>query len=1003
MHTPANRTRAQSGRRFFRILRITGLAIVLCAVCAGLYLNRVGLPEFLKQRLLARVRARGWEPEVERVRLSLRGGVVAEKVRLNRIDSRPAVSFSASAVELHPVCPVLARPRFALRKLVVHEGSLICMVQPTNRAQKTVELRHLQIQTEFSGLKRWRVRRCEANLAGVKLRLTGVLTNASAVFKLEKPRAEKATEQLESSLWTLANLSEQISFQGVPVVHVDFQGDARAPKSFTGLVAVAVEGAETRWCTLSNANLTFRLNSLTGQSADPAAKLRFDVGHAKTKWATATDTSLQINWSVVEPGPAILRADVDLAAWRVTTAPMQVDRVEVVAQCRHFATNPMPVSVAGTVQLAGIETQFGHADNASVRVELQGVLTNNLFRQRTDLAWLNRFGALVLQSQVKLAGVTSTNLPVETVAFDLGWSLPTVVLSNVVARFDTGEVRGWLGFDAATRQAEFEFDSDFDIQQLAPLLTDGTRRWFARFEWETPPKITGHGTFTLPAWTNRHPDLRTEVQPTLQVSGEFEVGPASYRGVEARSARAHFFYSNMCWHLPDLQIKRAEGNVNVSIVSSDVTRKMYCRVEGDVDPGALRPVLDESTKKRLDLLVTTQPARVNLELWGNRAEKLPHGLLGHVSLVNFTFRGEQISSFQTALALTNQVLTLSNPVARCDQQFATAERVQINFVTKTVRLVNAGGCADTMMVARAIGPKTARAMSPYQFLQPPNVQVSGTVPFRGTIGTELLFDIDGGPFRWWRFNIARVRGRVHWIDELVQLNVAESDFYAGNLAGTAQFDFSPPEGAQFEFNTTFTNVNLQLLLQDITPHTNRLEGVLTGQLHVQRANTLDWASWSGHGQVRLRDGYVWEFPLFSVFSPVLDAIVPGLGNSRFTDGRAQFTITNCMVRSSELELRAPLLRMKLRGNVDFHERVDARVEAELLRDTWLIGPLVSTALYPLAKIFEYRLTGTLTEPKAEPVYIPKLLLAPLQPVRMFKSLFTGDQNNYNGKTKQQRD
>jgi len=1001
MHTPANRTRAQSGRRFFRVLRITGLAVVLCAVCAGLYLNRVGLPEFFKRRLLAPLRARGWEPEIERVRLTLRGGILAEKVRLNRIDTRPGLSFSAGAVELHAGCFALARPRFALRKLVVHEGSLVCTVQPTNRLQKTVELRHLQIQTEFNGLKRWTVRRCEADFAGVKLRLTGVLTNASALFELEKPRAEKATEQLELSLWHLANLFEQVSFKAVPVVHVDFRGDARVPKSFTGLVAVAVEGAEAPWCTLSNAILTFRLNSLTSQSADPAAKLMLDVGHARTKWVTATDASLQVNWSVVEPEQEILRADVDLTARSVTTARMQVDRVEVVAQCQHLATNPIPISLAGTVQLAGLETQFGHADNASVRVEIQGVLTNNLSRQRTDLAWWNRFGVLVMKSHVELGGVTSTNLPVETVAFDFGWSSPTVVVSNVAARFDTGELRGWLGFDAATRQAKFAFDSDFDIRQLAPLLTDSTRRWLARFEWETPPKIIGRGMFTLPARTNRHPDWHTEVQPTLQASGEFEVGPASYRGVEARSARAHFLYSNMCWRLPDLQIKRAEGNVNVSIVSSDVTREMYCRVEGEVDPGALRPVLDESTKRRLDLLVTTQPACVSLELWGNRADKLPRGLLGHVSLTNFTFRDEQISSFQTELALTNQVLTLSNPVARCDQQFATAESVQIDFVTKTVRLVNAGGCANPMTVARAIGPKTARAISPYQFLQPPNVRVSGTVPFHGTIGTELVFDIGGGPFRWWRFNIARVRGRVHWIDELVQLNVAESDFYGGNLAGTAQFDFSTPEGAQFQFNAAFTNVNLQVLMQDIAPRTNRLEGVLTGQLHVHRANTLDWASWSGHGQVRLRDGYIWEFPLFSVFSPVLDAIVPGLGNSRFTDGSAQFTITNGMVRSSDFELRAPLLRMKLRGNVDFHEKVDARVEADLLRDTWLIGPFVSIALYPLAKVFEYRLTGTLTEPKAEPVYVPKLLLAPLQPVRMFKSLFTDGQNNYNSKSKQQ--
>ncbi len=1002
MQTPANRTRGKPGRRLFRIIRITGLAVVLCIVCAGLYLNRVGLPGFLKQRLLEQLRMRGLETEVERVRLSFRCGIVAEKVRANRVGGRPEASFSASAVELHPVCPVLARPRFALRKLVVHDGRLFCIVAPTNRPQKTIEVRDLQFQTEFKGLKRWTVRRCEADFAGIKLRLVGLLTNASAALEAEKPRVEKATAQLELNLWKLVTLLEQIRFDGAPVVHVDFGYDARKPKSLTGLLVVAIEGAETPWGALSNATMTLRINDLAGHGGEPVAKLQLQVGSAKHKWATATDTSLQINWSVAETGPEALHSDVDLSARAIVTRYAQVDQLNIAVQCEHFATNPMPTSIGGTVHLAGVKTRFGEARSAKANIELQRTLTHKQLDQRTNLVWGARFAAVTLKSRVELAGVASTNLPVETVAFNFGWSTPAIVLSNLTAQFDTGAVRGWLGVDTTTRRAEFAFDSDFDIRAVAPLLTEGTRRWLANFEWETPPKLAGYGAFALPAWTNSHSNWRMEVQPTLQVSGQIEVGPASYRGVEALWARTHFFYSNMCWHLPDLRLKRPEGNVNASIVSSDVTREMHCCVEGDVDPGALRPVLDETARRRLDLLAITQPASVKLELWGARTEKLPRGFRGHVALTNFTFRGERVTSFWTDLFFTNQLLVFSNPAAMCDGQFANAESVEVDFGTKTVRINNAGGCADPMVVARAIGPKTAQAISPYRFVQPPNVRVNGTVPFHGTIGAGLVFDVDGGPFRWWRFNLARVRGRVHWVDELVQLNVTESDCYTGKLAGAAQFDFSSHEGAQFQFNTAFTNVNVQLLMQDISTRTNRLEGLLTGQLHVHKASTLDWASWAGHGQMHLRDGYLWEVPLFSVFSPVLDAVIPGLGRSRFTDGRAQFVITNGMVRSSDLELRAPLLRMKLRGNVDFHEKVDARVEAELLRDTWLIGPLVSTALYPLAKIFEYRLTGTLTEPKAEPVYVPKLLLAPLQPMRMLKSLFTDEQNGNNGKSKQQR-
>ena len=68
--------------------------------------------------------------------------------------------------------------------------------------------------------------------------------------------------------------------------------------------------------------------------------------------------------------------------------------------------------------------------------------------------------------------------------------------------------------------------------------------------------------------------------------------------------------------------------------------------------------------------------------------------------------------------------------------------------------------------------------------------------------------------------------------------------------------------------------------------------------------------------------------------------------------------------------------------------MDARVEARLLRDAWVIGPLVSLVLSPLTKLFEYRVTGTLQEPQKEPLYIPKPLMFPLRPLQTLKELFT---------------
>jgi len=188
-----------------------------------------------------------------------------------------------------------------------------------------------------------------------------------------------------------------------------------------------------------------------------------------------------------------------------------------------------------------------------------------------------------------------------------------------------------------------------------------------------------------------------------------------------------------------------------------------------------------------------------------------------------------------------------------------------------------------------------------------------------------------------------------------------------------------------------TNAVLQFLMADISTHTNNLEGRLSGTLVVNKANSTDWQSWQGGGHAELKDGLIWEIPIFGIFSPILNSIAPGLGNSPATAAAGTFLITNGVVRSDDLEIRSPAMRVQYRGTVDLESRVNARVDAELLRDMWLVGPLVSTVFWPVTKLFEYKVTGSLAQPKTEPVYlIPKLVMMPFHPFRSLKELLQDD-------------
>lgn len=105
-------------------------------------------------------------------------------------------------------------------------------------------------------------------------------------------------------------------------------------------------------------------------------------------------------------------------------------------------------------------------------------------------------------------------------------------------------------------------------------------------------------------------------------------------------------------------------------------------------------------------------------------------------------------------------------------------------------------------------------------------------------------------------------------------------------------------------------------------------------------------------------------------------------------------ITNGVVRTGDLEIRSTGMRLLYRGTVNLDGQLSARVDAELLRDMWLVGPLVSTVFWPVTKLFEYKVNGTLADPRSQPVFIlPKLMLLPFHPFRTLKGLRPEDPNS----------
>src|SRR6201999_1552444 len=160
-------------------------------------------------------------------------------------------------------------------------------------------------------------------------------------------------------------------------------------------------------------------------------------------------------------------------------------------------------------------------------------------------------------------------------------------------------------------------------------------------------------------------------------------------------------------------------------------------------------------------------------------------------------------------------------------------------------------------------------------------------------------------------------------------------------------------GANFRFNLLATDASLHLLAMDLSGgQSNKLEGLLTTRLEITNANSSVWQSWQGAGRVDLRDGLIWDIPIFGILSPVLDTVMPGLGSSRARQGSASFIITNGVVDTEDLRIETLMARLRYWGTIDLQGGVNARMEAELFRNAWVVGPVLSLALWPVSKTFE---------------------------------------------------
>ncbi|HET7624880.1 MAG TPA: AsmA-like C-terminal region-containing protein [Verrucomicrobiae bacterium] len=987
MATPAQRRFWRICRIYFRRFRISVLLLIVGFLVALLYLNRVGLPDFVKTRLQEKLRERGVDLQFTRLRWRWDQGIVAENVQFGRTHEPTSPKFSARQARVQMDYSAFLKLQFQVNGLVLRQGEFVWQLAGTNVPPREIAVTNIQSELRLLPGDLWELDRFHARFAGANIELAGVITNASAVrawkiFQGKKPARPGTTEH---RLQKLADTLERIHFSTTPDLNLDIRGDALKPQSFAVRLKINTPDAQTPWGDIQNALARCSLLPATNKNSSHA-EIILEAAGAQTRWGNATNVEMQLDLFSTAADPDRVEAKMDLNADEIATRWGNSANAHFTAEWIHAITNAIPLSGHGELRAENTRTRWGDAR----RVEISGKLS----APETPLAstdeswwWWTNLAPFALDWTCDLRDVISPKLAFHKLAFDGKWRAPELTLTNISSELYGGIFEGAAKLNVASRELQFSNTMDFDAQKIAPLLTEHSRHWLSQFSWKKPPVARAEGSLILPAWTNRHPDLHLEVQPTVKMAGHVQAGSGAFRGMPFDSAQLHFSYSNLLWRIPDLVATRPEGSLKLFHRGNDRTHDYYFRVQSSVSPEIVRPLLDERQQRGFDMVTFSNAPQVQAEIWGQWNNHESIGAKGFISVTNFQIKGETIGAAQTGFEYTNGFILCLAPRAETGAQHASAASLGIDIPARKIYLTNGVGTLDPMIIYRMISSNVVRIMEPYHFLQPPSAHVEGIIPMHDPFDADLHFDITGGEFEWWKFKVPHVEGRVDWVGHHLTLTNIQAGFYGGTASGSAEFDFLHDPGVDFGFDLLATDANLHSLMRDLTKKTDRLEGRLTTHLKITRANSADLATVQGEGKVSLRDGLIWEIPIFGVFSPVLDSIVPGLGSSRASEGSASFIITNGVARSDDLEIRASMMRLQYQGTMDLKGPVNARVQAELLRDTWVVGRAISLVFWPVTKIFEYKITGTLNQPKTEPLFfLPKIVLLPFHPLRSMKEL-----------------
>jgi hypothetical protein len=516
-----------------------------------------------------------------------------------------------------------------------------------------------------------------------------------------------------------------------------------------------------------------------------------------------------------------------------------------------------------------------------------------------------------------------------------------------------------------------------------------------------------HATNSLPRYTLEHllPMSLTDLLQSMELRSEGQahftlaLGPSPLenfgRRIEGRLDMTDVYYKEAFFPEAKLDLSYQNGLLvltNVvgiagrgedrgplagSVLYDDNQGRLRVDLAGSFDPLVAVSLVPPGTEKAIrEWDFPGQVPEVGLEL--EREDRLqPVRINARVRGQDLVLRGTSLDHVSARILSDGRFLSLTNLVAtRGPERLDAWLRMELE---GDLMWMDIRSSLDPSALARLAGRQTVDNLGIFRFKGTNLVEVSGqfdrSMLRRNQLTASARFE--DVVWRWMQLDDLVLAGDLS--GQTLVLPILHGRAAEGLVVGTVTATrFLEPDQSTFALNLKAQQIDLFKVITAAsdstnTPYSGKLSMDLTlwGNL-ADRAQLTRNDSLIGQGRLEVKEGTLFRIPLLFGLSRILSRVIRGFGYAEQTDFSSAFRVGGGRVQSDNLFLRGRFLSISGEGYIGFDRRLRANMKIQLLNEG-LLSDTLKVLLWPIRKLIEIQVTGTLDEPDWQPRNLPKEL------------------------------